>query len=312
MLELKEVTKVYRVGAFGSRGLLAVDRVSLDVPAGTIVSLVGESGSGKTTIGKMVLRLIRPTSGRILFEGRDVNLMGKRKLKHYYRKVQGVFQDPFSSYNPIFKADRIFWMIRRSFFPKVPPRDWEQHVVEALKEVGLNPKEVLNKFPHQLSGGQLQRFLIARVFLLDVKLLVADEIVSMLDASTRVEVLDILLKLRERGGGVLFITHDLSLGYYLSDRIVIMYQGAVMEYGPPEEVFGNPVHPYTAFLLEAVPTLERKWKGGIPNIAGTAADIKDRDICRYAARCPHYNESRCRDPVLEEVRPGHWAACWRR
>jgi len=176
--------------------------------------------------------------------------------------VQGVFQDPFSSYNPIFKADRIFKMVHAEFFPEVSGDEWRARLEDALESVSLNPEDVLHKYPHQLSGGQLQRLLIARALLLDIRYLVADEIISMLDASTRIDVLNLLADLKERGLGVLFITHDLSLGNYISDTTVILRHGSIVEMGETEKVFGNPQHPYTQMLLASVPRLHAKWNGG--------------------------------------------------
>jgi ABC-type glutathione transport system ATPase component len=177
MLKLDGVSKVYKVGTFGGKRLLAVNNVSFDVQDSEVVSLIGESGSGKTTIGKMILHLAPITSGTIGLDGVDVSKLKGNALKEYYRKVQGVFQDPFSSYNPIFKADRIFRTIREEFFPGIDNGEWNTKIDSSLSAVGLNPDEVVNKFPHQLSGGQLQRFLIARALLLDVQVLVADEII---------------------------------------------------------------------------------------------------------------------------------------
>ncbi|MDW7992602.1 MAG: dipeptide/oligopeptide/nickel ABC transporter ATP-binding protein, partial [Anaerolineae bacterium] len=235
MLSLERVTKIYRLGAFGLKKLIAVRDVSFEIGEREIVSLIGESGSGKSTIGKLILRLIPITSGTIRFEGTDISTLKGPALKEYYRKVQGVFQDPFASFNPIFKADRIFRMVHDEFYPEMSLREWADKVEGALRAVGLNPPDVLNKFPHQLSGGQLQRFLVARASLLDIRLLVADEIISMLDASTRVDVLNLLADLRARGLSILFITHDLSLGYYISDRAVILYRGRIAEMGPTDK-----------------------------------------------------------------------------
>ena len=174
--------------------------------------------------------------------------------------MQGVFQDPFSSYNPLYKADRVFEMLRQEYFSDLSRRDWEAKVASALEAVSLNSADVLNKFPHQLSGGQQQRLLVSRALLLEVKLLIADEIISMLDASTRVDVLNMLVSLKNRGLGILFITHDLSLGNYISDKTVILRRGVVLEMGLTQKVFGNPQHPYTKSLLVAVPQLHRKWE----------------------------------------------------
>ncbi|MDI7277343.1 MAG: dipeptide/oligopeptide/nickel ABC transporter ATP-binding protein, partial [Anaerolineae bacterium] len=232
MLELDRVSKAYRIGTFGGKELRAVSDVSFQVEDGQVVSLIGESGSGKSTIGKMILRLISPSSGTIRFDGTDVSGLSGQALKEYYRRVQGVFQDPFSSYNPIFKADWVFSMIHDEFYPRIAAQEWNDRVESTLQAVGLNPAHVLHKYPHQLSGGQLQRFLIARALLLDIRFLVADEIISMLDASTRIDVLNLLADLKQfRCLSVLFITHDLSLGYYVSERAVILYRGRVVEMG---------------------------------------------------------------------------------
>jgi ABC-type oligopeptide transport system ATPase subunit len=174
-----------------------------------------------------------------------------------------VFQDPFSSYNPVFRADRVFATIKRSYFPSVSSAEWHERVETSLKSVGLNPVDVLNKFTHQLSGGQLQRILIARALLLDIKILVADEIISMIDASTRVDVLNLLSNLKARGLGVLFITHDLSLGNYISERTIILRRGVMVEMGATQKVFDNPQHEYTRMLLTAVPQLHKKWEAGL-------------------------------------------------
>jgi peptide/nickel transport system ATP-binding protein len=259
MLKVDTCCKAYRVGAFGSRELLAVRDVSFSVGGGEVVSLIGESGSGKSTVGKMILRLLRTTAGTITFDGVDISTLAGAALRGYYREVQGVFQDPFSSYNPIFKADRVFAMIRSAYFPGTSTSEWNAKLAAALEAVSLNPAEVLNRYPHQLSGGQLQRMLIARALLLDIRLLVADEIISMLDASTRIDVLNLLGDLKQRGLGILFITHDLSLGNYISDRTMIMRRGSVVELGPTASVFGNPLHPYTRLLLASVPQLHTKW-----------------------------------------------------
>ncbi len=260
MLELDTCCKAYRVGAMGSRELLAVRDVSFAVGLGEVVSLIGESGSGKSTIGKMILRLLRVTRGSITFDGTDISALEGRRLKEYYADVQGVFQDPFSSFNPIFKADRVFSMLRSAYFAGSSSSEWRTKLESSLEAVSLNPGDVLNKYPHQLSGGQLQRMLIARALLLDIRLLVADEIISMLDASTRIDVLNLLGDLKSRGLGVLFITHDLSLGNYISDKTMILQRGAVVEMGSTERVFGNPMHPYTKKLLASVPQLHKKWE----------------------------------------------------
>lgn len=278
MIEVQNLTKIYNQGSRDA--FKAVNSVSFSIEKGEIVSLIGESGSGKTTIGKMMLKLSPPTSGGISFAGKSIG--GIRRagdIKEYYRKVQGVFQDPFSTFNPIFKADRIFSIIRREFYPEISESDWHMQVLESLRSVGLNPADVLDKYSYQLSGGQLQRLLIARALLLKVDFLVADEIISMLDASTRIDVLNLLGDLKSRGLSVLFVTHDLSLGYYISDKVVILYKGVMVESGETKKVFANPVHPYTKRLLTAVPRLDMKW-ADMPDLSGNEPDFElfDPDI----------------------------------
>lgn len=258
MLLVKDLCKVYSSVSTGKH--LAVNHLSFEVKKGEILSVIGESGSGKTTLGNLVLKLTKPTSGSISYMGKDVTgIRGRRNLKSYYREVQAVFQDPFSTFNPIFRADRVFDIIRREFFPGIKAGEWTDRVNLTLQRVGLNPADVRNKFPHQLSGGQLQRLLIARALLLEAKLIIADEIISMLDASTRIDVLNLLGLMRESGLSMIFITHDLSLGYYISDRVVILYKGVMVEAGKTEAVFNNPQHPYSRSLLNSVPRLDRKW-----------------------------------------------------
>ena len=290
MLRLDDVFKTYKVGAFGGSELVAVRGVSFDVRPGEVVSLIGESGSGKSTIGKMILRLSSITSGSITFDGADISRFGKRQLRSYYGKVQGVFQDPFSSFNPVFKVEHIFGLLREGYFSGTSDSEWRSRVAAALEGVNLDPAQCLHKYPHQLSGGQLQRLLVARALILDIRVLVADEIISMLDASTRIDVLNLLADLRERQLGVLFITHDLSLGHYISDRTVILHRGCAVELGPTEAVFARPAHEYTKQLLASVPRVHTKWSDdriAVPEIPSDG------------------NEP---PPRLVEIAPGHLVA----
>jgi ABC-type oligopeptide transport system ATPase subunit len=260
LMKFDQVSKLYRATSRAGGLTPALRKVSFELPPGEVISLIGESGSGKTTIGKILLRLVQPTSGTVTFGGKDIMKYSQRGLREYYRHVQGVFQDPFSSYNPIYRADRIFEMVRGPYFPGIGDTQWHDKIDAALDAVAINPGDVLGKYPHQLSGGQQQRLLIARALLLDVKVLVADEIISMLDASTRVDVLNLLVKLKRQGLAILFITHDLSLGNYVSDRTIILRHGAIVEMGATEKIFGNPQHDYTRMLLSAVPELRKKWQ----------------------------------------------------
>lgn len=309
MLKLDGISKVYRVGTFGGKELRAVSNVSFDVEDGEVVSLIGESGSGKSTIGKMILRLISISSGTISFDGSNISHLTGGALKEYYRQVQGVFQDPFSCYNPIFKADRVFRNIKDEFFPGIDDREWDDKVENSLKAVGLNPDQVLHKFPHQLSGGQLQRLLIARALLLDIQFLVADEIISMLDASTRIDVLNLLADLKSRGLSILFITHDLSLAHYISERAVILYRGCVAEMGATERIFARPRHPYTKMLMASVPRLDKKW--GEAEVELKAKPSGPASGCVYYERCPLRFDKCLERPPSIEIEKDHIVACWR-
>ncbi len=289
MLTLDRVTKNYRTGNLGGGHFTAVDRVTFDARTGEVVSLIGESGSGKSTIGRMILGLTPVSDGTLTLDGKPV-----KPGKEYYRHVQGVFQDPFSCYNPVFKADRVFAQIKQAYYPRVPADEWAGRVERAVRDVRLDPGAVLGKYPHQLSGGQLQRLLIARALLLDLTFLVADEITSMLDASTRIDVLNLLADLKERGLGVLYITHDLSLGTYLAERTVVLRRGQVVERGDTQKVFGNPQHPYTRTLLASVPRLNLPW---------TAAELLQE--CAFHAA----GGTDGKDGDLQESEPDHFVAC---
>ncbi|WGS64805.1 ABC transporter ATP-binding protein [Marinitoga aeolica] len=255
-MELKNITKEFGTDFFGKNKFKAVNNVSFNIKKGEILSLIGESGSGKTTVGKMILRLLKPTYGEILFLNK--NIWDIDDTKEYYRNVQAIFQDPFSSFNTLFKVDRVFNMVFETFYPDEKNR--KEKIEKVINQVGMNPTNILGKYPHQLSGGQLQRLLIARALLMNTKILVADELISMLDASTRIDVLNLLSDIREKTGmSIIFITHDLSLGYYLSDRSLIMYKGEIVEQGDTYDVYNNPIHPYTKMLLNSVPEIDKKW-----------------------------------------------------
>ncbi|RLI24046.1 ABC transporter ATP-binding protein [Candidatus Bathyarchaeota archaeon] len=261
LLEVKNLTKIFTVGFLRRKEIVAVKDISFNVKESEFVSLVGESGSGKTTTARMILRLLRPTSGSVVFRDRDVwSLRTLNDLRWYWRQVHGIFQDPFASFNPLYKVDRVFYQV----FTLLGDNDVDKEslVNEALKEVGLRPEEVLGRYPHELSGGQRQRLMIARCYLLKPKLILADEPISMIDASTRAGILQLFSKLRdEYKTSIIFITHDLGLAYYVSDRVLIMHKGSIVEEGSPEEIMEHPQHPYTKRLREDVPLLYRKWSG---------------------------------------------------
>lgn len=262
ILETKKLTKIFEVGFFKKTVIKAVDEVSVKLDEGEIASLVGQSGSGKTTLAKMILRLLEPTSGDIIFQGRDVwkDLKSMDDLKWYWRNVHAVFQNPYASFNPFYKIDRALHQALRLIGLDPDSPEGKKILWEALEVVGLRPDETLGKYPHQLSGGQLQRILISRAWIIKPKLLLADEPVSMLDVSTRGKILELYDILRKNlGTTIMFITHDLGLAYAVSDRVLVMYRGKIVEEGPPDKVILNPEHEYTKELLKSVPTLYKKW-----------------------------------------------------
>ena len=253
----EDLTKKYTSGLIRTKTVLGANNVSFDIKKGEIVSLAGESGSGKSTIAKMILRLIDPTSGSITLRGKDIH---SYNMREYYKQVQAVFQDPYSAFNPFYKVDHV---IERAFGLREdhPDRDERKAIIEStFMSIGLNPSEVLGRYPHELSGGQMQRLLIGRSLLIGSQLLIADEPTSMIDASTRAGVLNLLLRLKEENElSVLFITHDIGQAQYISERVLIMKEGELVEQGSVHDVFTNPEHPYTQELLGAVPSLYEKW-----------------------------------------------------
>jgi peptide/nickel transport system ATP-binding protein len=258
ILECKNLTKIYTSGLVRTKSVVAVKNVTFDVEKGEIVTLAGESGSGKTTVAKMILRLIEPTSGDIIFNGQNAFSYDRRE---YYRRIQAIVQDPYSAYNPFYKVDRVLEEVF-SLYKNGPSSDKRKEIIHStLTRIGINPEEILGRYPHQLSGGQLQRFLIARPLLINSELVVADEATSMLDASTRAGILNLLLSLKENEKiSVLFITHDIAQAQYISDRVLIMQKGEVVEQGPADRVFIDPRNAYTKELFDSVPQLHKKWE----------------------------------------------------
>lgn len=254
LLQVENLTKVF---GGGRNEVVAVDDISFAIAPGEIVSLLGESGSGKTTTARMILRLSRPTKGRILYEGKDINEM---KGIDYWRRAQTIFQDPFSSFNSFYSVHSFLGKAFRLADNDFSEDERRALMEKAMEDVGLNASELLFKRPHELSGGQRQRLMIARALLIGPELLVADEPTSMIDASSRVGILNMLMDLsRKHGMTIMFITHDIGLAYYTSDRLLIMNEGRIVEEGSAEEVVERPTNAYTKRLLADIPTLRRKW-----------------------------------------------------
>ncbi|MFX1482055.1 MAG: ABC transporter ATP-binding protein [Promethearchaeota archaeon] len=257
LLKCENLTKLYTSGLIRTKIVTGAKDITFDIKRGEIVSLAGESGSGKSTVAKMILRLLRPTSGDIILNGRSIL---SYDIREYYKQVQAVFQDPYSAFNPFYKVDHV---IDRAFGLREDDLDADERretIDSTFRSIGLNPSEVLGRYPHELSGGQMQRLLIGRSLLIGSRLLIADEPTSMIDASTRAGVLNLLLSLRkEKNLSVLFITHDIGQAQYVSERVLIMKEGEIVEQGSVHDVFTNPEHPYTKELLAAVPSLYEKW-----------------------------------------------------
>lgn len=250
---LLKVSHLTRIFGSGQHRLAAVKDVSFSLAPGEIVAVVGESGSGKSTLARLVLRLLPPSSGGISFAGQDVNVVS---TTNYWRQVQAVFQDPYASFNQFYTVRRALGNGLRLLNGRLSTSQREERMSGALQAVGLKADEILGKWSHQLSGGQRQRVMMARALMLQPKLLIADEPTSALDASLRVGVLNLLQDLRRQYDmSILFITHDIGQAYYLCDRMLVMYQGELVEQGSVEEVVSKPEHPYTQRLLADVPKL---------------------------------------------------------
>jgi peptide/nickel transport system ATP-binding protein len=252
------LTKVF---GFGRNKTVAVDHVDFNFYEGEIVSIVGESGSGKTTLAKMLLGLINPTEGEVYFQGKKRDISTQKKRKEYWKKIQAIFQDPFSSYNIFHKIDDVLLdCIHMRGGRKFPYAKKVEMMTQACSFVNLKFEELTNKYPFELSGGQQQRLMIARIFLLMPRILLADEPTSMIDACSRATILDMLMQLRtEIGMTIVFITHDIGLAYYVSDSVYIMEQGKFVEHGSADEVILHPKEAYTKRLINDVPKIYEEW-----------------------------------------------------
>ncbi len=257
-LSTSGLTKVF---GFGRHKTVAVDHVDINLYEGEVVSIVGESGSGKTTLAKMLLGLINSTEGEIYFQGKKRDISTHRKKQEYWKGIQAIFQDPFSSYNIFNKIDTVLLdCIHMRGGRKLPHAKKVQLIAEACSFVNLKFEELTNKYPFELSGGQMQRLMIARIFLLKPKILLADEPTSMIDACSRATILDMLMQLRkEIGMTIIFITHDIGLAYYVSDSVFIMEHGKFVESGSADDVILHPKEPYTQRLINDVPKIYEEW-----------------------------------------------------
>jgi oligopeptide/dipeptide ABC transporter ATP-binding protein len=301
LLELRNVTKEF------SGGTVALDDVSFSIDAETpsIISIAGESGSGKSTMGMMILGFLEPTNGEVLFQNKPVSGLSSRQEIEFRTQVQAVFQDPFAVFNPFYKVDHIIEEPIKNYKLADSKEQALEMTHDALTRVGLRPEETLGRFPHQLSGGQRQRLVVARALLMQPKLIVADEPVSMVDASLRATILETLHKLKtDFGITILYITHDLTTAYHVSDHIIILYRGSVMEAGEVDSVITDPKHPYTQLLIDSIPWPDLTQKWGQQEIMSTDDDTSAASVngCKFAGRCPHVMDvcKTSRPPLFRE------------
>lgn len=295
LLEGRAISKTFVSGTFRKRYNLALDAISMTIAESppTITAIAGESGSGKTTLARVLLGLVSPTSGQVIYRGHDVATMSGEEFRVFRREVQVIFQDPFESYNPFYKIDHVLTTPIRKYKLANTKSQAKDLVVEALETVGLRPDETLGRYPHQLSGGQRQRIMVARAVMLHPKIIVADEPVSMVDASLRATILETLRTLNDEFGiSILYITHDLTTAYQIAENIIVLYKGTVAEAGDVERVINSPTHPYTRLLVDSIPQPDPGQQWGSSGAGSTLTGGQSGQGCVFYDRCP-IREDRC-------------------
>lgn len=314
LLELRNVSKVYSRGLLSRVSTTALNNISLKLNSEepTIMTVAGESGSGKTTLAMLLLGFITPTSGQIFYKGKDIHALRGEEQMQFRREVQAVFQDPFAVFNPFYTVDHLLSVPIARFKLARSKIEAKEQMVNALTAVGLRPGDVLGRFPHQLSGGQRQRINVARALMLRPKLLVADEPVSMVDASLRANILDTLRRLqKDYGVSVIYITHDLTTAYHVSKSIVVLYRGGVMEAGDVDTVIKTPQHPYTKLLIDSIPWPDINKHWGQTEIKAREMDLNEQIVgCRFYSRCPFAMDKCKEDPPLFQLKKYQAASCY--
>ncbi|MCS7111533.1 MAG: ABC transporter ATP-binding protein [Ignisphaera sp.] len=314
LLEVKNVVKIFRYGLFGFE-FRAVDEVSLSLEDKPFIfTVAGESGSGKTTLARIILGVHVPEYGEVLYRGRDIHRLKGEDLVWFRKEVQAVFQDPYATFNPLKKVYSYLYETAKNV-ARINESEIENHIEEVLKRVGLSLEKVKGKYPSEFSGGELQRVSIARALITKPRLILADEPVSMLDASLRVTIVNLFKEFRDDLKiSFIYITHDLSTAYYISDYVAIMYRGWVVEQGPVDKVFIEPLHPYTQTLLLSAPVPDPRWKEKWLKAIKLTATIEEKEFlargCKYVARCPHAMK-KCFEQVPPEFTVnGVKVKCW--
>lgn len=318
LLKVRNVTKIFGGELFRRDQTIALEDFSLTIEESppTITAIAGESGSGKTTLARLILGFIEPTDGGVYYRGRELRQMDGTTRRTFRREVQAVFQDPYGAYNPFYRVDHIFEIAIRKF-RLAESREAARHMMEeALEGVGLRPDEILGKYPHQLSGGQRQRLMVGRAYLLKPRLIIADEPVSMVDASLRAAILEVMMKLKkELGISFLYITHDLSTAFQIGDQIVILYEGSIAEVGDVETIVRDPKHPYTQLLVGSIPIPDpnRKWAGRVE--LPPEEELGEGEVaivgCKFSPRCPHTMEiCNRRPPPLYRLGSAQEVSCY--
>lgn len=315
ILELRNASKVYKGGLLRSQSTVALHETTLAFGGERplITSIAGESGSGKTTLGNLLLHFIEPTTGSVLYKGQDLWKAPKSLLQDFRKEVQAIFQDPFEVFNPFYTVDHVMTMPLSKFGLADTKEERREMMETALEKVGLRPEEVLGRYPHQLSGGQRQRIVVARAMMLQPEIIVADEPVSMVDASLRATILKSLSNLRdEMGISILYITHDLTTAYHISDDIIILYQGEIVEVGEVTSVILEPQHPYTQLLVGSIPWPDPNRQWGESEPIGKARMTRVTQGCAFAPRCAHVME-RCLQeaPAMYQTKDRHAVSCFK-
>jgi oligopeptide/dipeptide ABC transporter ATP-binding protein len=314
LLEAQGVTKIFGGGLFDKTRTLALDDFSMAIESDppTITAVVGESGSGKTTLARLLLGATDPTHGVVLYKGKDLRNLSKAESRAFLSDVQVIFQDPFEVYNPFYRVDHVLTMpIDYLKLAQSHDHKWDM-IEEALETVGLRPDETLGRYPHQLSGGQRQRVMVARALIIKPSIILADEPVSMIDASLRATVLGSLQRLREEFGiSILYITHDLTTAFQISDNIIVMYRGSVTEAGGVEEIVQEPKHPYTQLLVGSIPNPnpDHPWKA--EDDSALAGRKPQHPCCKFVDRCPMAMD-KClqQTPPLYQIEEYRAVACF--